>query len=95
MAVQDRISGGRAPGNRPAILLALLLALVLIQTCAPTPDRVGPSGIPGIAAYQYSEPLFAFAVLADPHVPDSGSLPPGDDYLHLKALSIAEALLAN
>ncbi len=87
--------GGGAPRKSPAFLLAVSLALILVQACAPTPDRVGPGGIRGIASYEYSEPLFVFAVLADTHVPDSRGSPPGDDYLHLKALSIAEALLAN
>jgi Icc-related predicted phosphoesterase len=71
------------------------MALILFQACAPTPDRAASGGGQGIPSYEYSEPLFVFAVLADTHVPDSRDFPPGDDYVHLKALSIAEALLAN
>jgi hypothetical protein len=95
MVMLDCAFRGGAPRRRLAFLLSASLALILVQACAPTPDRPGPGGLQAIAAYEYSEPVFVFAVLADPHVPDSRGFPPGDDYLHLKALSVAEALLAN
>jgi predicted phosphodiesterase len=95
MALLDRAVGRGAHGRHRLLLLSLLPALLLLGTCAPTPDRTGPHGAAGIAAYEYSEPLFVFAVVADTHVPDSRTFPPGDNYLHLKALSIADALLAN
>jgi predicted phosphodiesterase len=84
-------------GSRGALvlLLILFLGIALIEACAPTPDHTGNMGIKGITGFEYSEPLFLFAVLADTHLPDSRRFPPVDDYEHLKALSIAEALLAN
>jgi calcineurin-like phosphoesterase family protein len=90
-----RMLGGGLSGRHRPILLAMSLALALLPACSPTPDRTGSRGIQGVSCYDYGEPLFAFAVLADTHIPDSRTFPPGDDYTHLKALSIAEALLAN
>ena len=95
MAVMDRIFHLTWSG-RPATLLATFsVAILLIIACAPTPDRLPPGALRGIPPYECSEPLFVFAVLADTHIPDSRGFPASDDYLHLKALSIAEAILSN
>ena len=84
-----------ATAVRSAFLSAVTSVLIVLEACAPTPERVGPGGPARSVAYEAQEPLFAFAVLADTHLPDSRGFPPSDDYLHLKALSIAEELLAN
>jgi predicted phosphodiesterase len=77
------------------ILLAAVLGLAILPACAPTPDFTEPATLRSGKGYPASEPLFVFAVLADCHIPDSRVNPPGDDYAHLKALSIAQDLLAN
>jgi hypothetical protein len=95
MAFWGSVSGALSHRTLGCMLLAASLALAVFQACAPTPDRIGPCGPRGSPPREYSEPLFVFAVLADTHIPDSRLFPPSDDLVHLKALSIAEALLAN
>lgn len=79
---------------RYLVLLATGLALLGASACAPTSEAPGPSGFRRSTERRASDPLFLFAVLADPHLPDSRLSPPTDDYMHLKALSIAGELLA-
>ncbi len=74
-------------------VLVLFLSILCNSGCAFFNDEGESDIIIAVNLSDRIDPIFVFAVIADPHIPDSRMFPPQDDYRYLKAMSVAEDLL--